>query len=396
MKEKKKVAFVNQRYGIEVNGGSEYYTREIAEHLKKEYEVEVLTTKAIDYVTWKNEYEADIEEINGVKVRRFAVSKPRNMQEFGPFTQNLLGKKVHTEAEEQQWLESQGPLCPELVSYIEEHKDDYDAWIFVTYLYYLTVMALPSVAEKAIFIPTAHDEPYIYFNSYKTIFTVPRAIIYLTDEEKKFVNQLFHNEKIKSAVCGVGIDVPKEISDRNFKKKYQLEDYIVYVGRIDECKGCKELFQYFLKYKRQNPSNKIKLVLMGKAALDIPKHPDILSLGFVSEEEKFSGIAGSKVLILPSEFESLSISVLEAMALKIPVLVNGKCEVLKGHCLKSNGGLYYMNYDEFDGCLYYLQKRLAIYTQMKENAKEYVDTNFNWNVILENFRDIISYVSNEQ
>lgn len=194
----------------------------------------------------------------------------------------------------------------------------------------------------------------------------------------------------------MGIDVPKEISDRNFKKKYQLEDYIVYVGRIDECKGCKELFQYFLKYKRKNPSNKIKLVLMGKAALDIPKHPDILSLGFVSEEEKFSGIAGSKVLILPSEFESLSISVLEAMALKIPVLVNGKCEVLKGHCLKSNGGLYYMNYDEFEGCLDYLQKRLAIYTQMKENAKEYVDTNFNWNVILENFRDIISYVSNEQ
>ena len=135
---------------------------------------------------------------------------------------------------------------------------------------------------------------------------------------------------------------------------------------------------------------------MGKAILDIPKHPDILSLGFVSEEEKFSGIAGSKVLILPSEFESLSISVLEAMALKIPVLVNGKCEVLKGHCLKSNGGLYYMNYDEFEGCLDYLQKRLGIYTQMKESAKEYVDKFFKWDVILDHFRDIISYVSNEQ
>lgn len=396
MKEKKRIAFVNQRYGLEVNGGSEYYTREIAEHLKKEYEVEVLTTKAIDYITWKNEYVADVEEINGVTVRRFAVNKPRDMQEFGLVNQHLLGKSVHTEAEEQQWFDSQGPLCPELVSYISEHKDDYDVWVFVTYLYYLTVMALPNVAEKAILIPTAHDEPYIYFNRFKTIFTAPRAIIYLTDEEKKFVNQLFHNEKIKSAVCGVGIDVPKETSGYNFKKKYQLEDYIVYVGRIDEAKGCKELFQYFLEYKRKNPCSKIKLVLMGKAILDIPKHPDILSLGFVSEEEKFSGIAGSKVLILPSEFESLSISVLEAMALKIPVLVNGKSEVLKGHCLKSNGGLYYMNYDEFEGCLDYLQKRLGIYTQMKENAKEYVDKFFKWDVILDHFRDIISYVSNEQ
>lgn len=43
------------------------------------------------------------------------------------------------------------------------------------------------------------------------------------------------------------------------------------------------------------------------------------------------------MLILPSEFESLSMVVLEAMYLKTPVIVNGKCPVLRGHCTKSNG-----------------------------------------------------------
>ena len=44
----KRIALVNQRYGMEVNGGSEYYTRMIAERLANRYEVEVLTTKAVD------------------------------------------------------------------------------------------------------------------------------------------------------------------------------------------------------------------------------------------------------------------------------------------------------------------------------------------------------------
>jgi len=46
----KKIAIINQRYGLEVNGGSELYSREIAERLKAKYEVEVLTSCAVEYV----------------------------------------------------------------------------------------------------------------------------------------------------------------------------------------------------------------------------------------------------------------------------------------------------------------------------------------------------------
>ena len=75
----KKIALVNQRYGLEVNGGSEYYTRLLAEKLAAFYDVEVLTTKAGSYDTWENSYDYDEEIINDVKVLRFSVKRKRNV-----------------------------------------------------------------------------------------------------------------------------------------------------------------------------------------------------------------------------------------------------------------------------------------------------------------------------
>ena len=44
---KRKLAFVVQRYGLEVNGGAELLSRQLVEHLQQQYDIEVLTTKAI-------------------------------------------------------------------------------------------------------------------------------------------------------------------------------------------------------------------------------------------------------------------------------------------------------------------------------------------------------------
>ena len=50
---------------------------------------------------------------------------------------------------------------------------------------------------------------------------------------------------------------------------------------------------------------------------------------------------------MPSYFESLSMVALEAWALGRPVLANGRCDVLKGQCIRSNAGLYYERFAEF-------------------------------------------------
>ena len=391
----KRIALVNQRYGLEVNGGSEYYTRLIAERLTGEYQVDVITTKAIDYTTWEDHYTADEEDINGVHVRRFSVKECRaaDFNEYNGAYLGRIGSGDFDEAAEKVWFEKQGPFCPDAINYIRANKDNYDAFIFVTYLYYLTVMGMPEVAEKAVFIPTAHEEPFIHFKSFEKIFTLPKAYVFLTDEEKALVQGLFHCENIPCKVMGTGVEVPCEPDEKAFREKYKIDgDYIIYVGRIDEGKDCPMMFRYFMEYKKRRPDSGLKLVLMGKPVCEIPKHKDILSLGFVSEEDKFSGISGAKALVLPSKFESLSISVLEAMTLSVPVIVNGICEVLKGHCIKSNGGLYYMNYFEFEGILNYIFSHSAEYAEMRKNAAAYIENNYRWEVIMKNFVDLIESI----
>lgn len=392
----KKIALVNQRYGLEVNGGSEYYTRLIAERLTEWFEVDVITTKAIDYTTWANHYDADEEVINGVNVKRFPVSDER-AKDFGMYNGyylNYLKTNGSNIGKEEKWFEKQGPHAPAVIAYIREHKEDYDVFIFVTYLYYLTVKGMPEVADKAIFIPTAHEEPYIHFKTYETLFQLPQAYVFLTEEERELVQGLFQCTHIPYEVMGVGVDIPCMPNIEQFRKKRNItDDYVIYVGRIDESKGCPTMFQYFIEYKKRHPASTLKLILMGKQICDIPKHQDIINLGFVSEEEKFSGIAGAKALLLPSEFESLSISVLEALTLSVPVVVNGKCEVLKGHCKRSNAGLYYQDYFEFEGILEYMFVHDDEYNIMCRNGKKYVQTYFEWHVIMEKFKQLIDNVA---
>jgi glycosyltransferase involved in cell wall biosynthesis len=380
-----KIALINQRYGLEINGGSEYYTRLIAEQLAKKHEVEVLTTCALSHEDWKNYYSSGLHNVNGITVRRF------------PTTQNRLSGHPK---DGEKWIDNQGPFVPELIDYIKKHKDEYDVFFPVTYLYYPTVRTIPLIAEKSIIIPTAHDEHLIYYPVYRRVFGAdenfvkPAAFLFLTEEERKFVHKLFKNHSIPCWIAGVGVGLPNDIDADRFRKKYGItEDYCIYVGRIEQGKNCEAMLRYFLEYKKRNKNN-IKLVLIGKSSfkIEIPKNDDIIHLGFVSEEDKFDAISGAKVLWLNSMFESLSIVVLEALSLGVPVLVNEHCEVLKGHCVKSNAGLYYKGYLEFESVLNYLLRHERECAIMRNNAKEYIMKYYTWDIVMGKFDKAIELV----
>ena len=387
--EKQKIAFVCQRYGLEVNGGAEAECRMYAERLVPYYDVEVITTCALDYTNWENHYPEGESRINGVTVRRFPVERTRDQKAFDKISQKVI-QPEHSDETEKKWMDAQGPYSPGVMAYLNQHGMEYEAVLFMTYLYYTTFHGIQCPCKCKILIPTAHDEWPIYMRQFQTVYDAADRFIYNAPGEKRFVEKRFPSVTQKPNITvGAGVDYPKGTLP-NIREKFGIDGpYLLYSGRIDESKGCKILFDYFQRYQAAH-QNQLKLVLTGKAAMPVPKHKDILSLGFVSEEEKYAVMKDSFAFVLASEYESLSIVVLESMMMGRPVLVNGKSEVLKDHCTLSNAGFYFYNYEEFEAELDYLLTHQREYDIMCQNGKQYVNDNYRWDKITERIRELIS------
>ena len=373
------VAFVVQRYGREVLGGAELHCRLIAELLKDDWKVDVLTTCAKDHVTWENFFPEGEQKVNGVSVKRFRVKKPRKIKKFNKMCQKVY-RLSNSRKDELDWMTAQGPDCPKLQKYIRNNRDHYEVFIFYTYLYATTFFGLPPVADKAILIPTAHDETPIYLSIFKELFEKPKGFIFQTPEEKNFLTKTFNLSCRISDIIGVGIENTFSDDQAN-RLDFRIPDrFILYIGRIDQSKSCDELFDFWERYKKKNSSD-LMLALIGRPIMKIPKRDDIINLGMLSNTEKLFVMKKSKCMIMPSAFESLSIAILEAWMSDIPVIVNGKCEVTKGQCLRSNGGLWYENSKEFEASLNFILENSDVATGLAANGKRYVEENYSWDKI---------------
>ncbi len=388
------VAFVVQRYGLDINGGAELHCRWVAEHMARHWNVEVLTTRAHDYVTWADRYPAGMETINGITVRRFSVARPRNPERFGRL-QNFILDHEHAEKDELAWLEEEGPTSPDLLAFIRNHADDYDYFIFFSYRYWHSYWGIRTIPEKAILVPTAEHDPVIDLKFFRDLFRLPRAFVYNSEEERAMIQTLSGNQAVPGLVVGVGTEVPSDADTGRFRKGHGIDKpYLLYLGRIDQNKGFPQLFQYFLRFKKETGSD-VGLVLIGNSILPIPEHPDIFSLGFQPEQDKFDALAGAEALIMPSFYESLSMVTLEAWALGRPVLANARCEVLQGQCRRSNGGLFYENYPEFRESLKLLLASDKLRRRLGENGRRYFETNYTWDIIEGKYLEIVRRLDEE-
>jgi hypothetical protein len=93
---------------------------------------------------------------------------------------------------------------------------------------------------------------------------------------------------------------------------------------------------------------------------------------------------------MPSYFESLSMVALESWALGRPVLANGRCDVLKGQCIRSNAGLYYERYEEFAEALFSLESNGPLHARLGRNGREYFRRHYSWPVIERKYLDMFT------
>jgi len=417
-----RIAFIVQRYGTEILGGAEYACRLMAERLAARHEVDVLTTCARDYVTWRNEYPEGSDRIRGVTVRRFVNAQTRDIAAFNRYS-DWIFNNPHDAADEMEWLKQQGPWSPALIDYIKRTQKSYDTLIFYTYLYAPTVLGIQIEPRKSILVPTAHDEPPIHLGIYKDVFRVPKGIAYLTEVERKFVADVFERSAVIEETVGCGVDLPphhaypraagpsgddtsaqgetspgepapeeeaagasrfqSHVSARGamFRRRHRVHGpFVLYGGRIDPGKGCEELIEYFSTYVQEGGD--AALVLMGLKLMPLPEEPFINFAGLLSEQERLQALEAATVVVVPSPYESLSLLALEALAVGTPILCNARSDVLVDHCLRSNGGLFYADRDEFVDCLKLLVADERLRAAMGRAGREYVRRNYRWDVVL--------------
>ena len=389
-----KLAVVVQRYGTDINGGAELHARYVAEHLSRHAEVRVLTTCARDYVTWRNELAAGTSIVNGVHVERFPVSKERDrdLREFG-IRSAAVFNEAHSTADELDWLDCEGPVSPALLERLESDAKTFDFVLVFSVRYHCAFHAARLAWDRTVLVPTAEREASLGLSIFAPVLRGVRAIMYNSFEERALIHAVASNHHVPGVVVGIGSDVPERPDGERARRKFGLHNpFVIYIGRVDANKGCAELFDLFSTYRRVSHltlrDRNLDLVLVGDAVLEVPDDPHIRHLGYLPDEDKFDLLAAADVLVMPSYYESLSMVVLEAWALGKPVIVNGRCDVLVGQCLRSNAGLYYENAAEFAAALDTLLDSPALAARMGEHGRRYFERQYTWPVIERRYIDM--------
>jgi glycosyltransferase involved in cell wall biosynthesis len=398
------IALIVQRYGGEVLGGSETLARQYAGFLQDFADVEVLTTCALDHATWHNHYPPGLTEVDSIPIRRFSVDSVRtpywgklydmlkgNLNEaaFAGSTEQkqVLANRLSRwpEALQEETVRWQGPFPSDLFAYLRKHRQHYDLFLFFTYLFPTTYFGMQCIPRnRIVFCPTLHDEPIAYLSIFRRMFARPRFTIFLTETERQLAGRLY-STRGSSEVVGMSLGHPARVAPL---PRDTPAAYILYAGRIEPSKGTGTLVEYFKAFKEKTKSS-LKLVLIGAAGAEIPRGPDVVYLGFVSEAEKFALLGSALGFVHPSAYESFGIVLLESFLMGTPALVNGHSPVLVEHCRRSGGGLLYHSQEEFCQNLSRLIGDSQLRKASGDSGREYVEGNFLTSRIREKLYDVV-------
>lgn len=271
-----------------------------------------------------------------------------------------------------------------LTDYLAAHDTEYDAYVVMGNYNGIPFLLDEKYAHKTILIPLVHDEKSQFILSAHRITRKYPFLSFNTGAEKELCERI--HGKIKAYdIIGSGIE-PVIANEQRWQQYRAAKDipgrYILYVGRITPRK-MGDLLQYFRRYASAHGDMDCKLVVIGENDVKTYQLDDhILYLGFVDDEAKSDLIAHATVVINPSSVESLSLIVLEAMNARVPVLVNGGCEVLKRHCELSRGGLYYTDYATFEASFTRLLTDPLARRHMGDNGYAYQKEYYDWETIV--------------
>ena len=392
----KKLGFVIPWYGDTIPGGAEMELRGVAKHLQAAgIELEILTTCVKEFGSdWSvNYHKPGLADEGGLTVRRFKARK-RDTAKFDAVNYKLINNKPVT-AEEEEIFMQEMVNSPDLYEYIHDHQDEYGLFIYIPYMFGPTYYGILACPKKAVMIPCIHEEPYAHMKIYKNAFEQAAGSIYLSSNEYDTANEIYDLSKVKQAVLGAGVDTDFDYDAQRFREKYKINDpFILYAGRKDEGKNIYLLIDYFREYRLRHPESTMKLILIGGGEVKLPDDikSEVIDLGYVDKQDKYDACAAALTLCQPSVHESFSIVIMESWLCERPALVHEDCAVTKNFAIKSHGGLYFKDYYDFEGCINYFIENPDTAIKMGKNGREFVLSNFKWDIIVKKFTEFFEQV----
>jgi glycosyltransferase involved in cell wall biosynthesis len=379
----KRIAFVPPRFGAQVVGGSEAVSREAAIGLAgRGWDVEVLTTCAIDHFTWMNELAPGAAEESGVVVRRFpTVHTPSRAARKA---QVIVQEGGRPSMDEQvSWL-SYNFQVPGLFAYLLEHGADFDMVVFSPYMFWTTTVCLPLVAARSIVIPCLHDEPYARLDVLRPVLSEPALVWFLSEPEHQLAHRLGPVSP-RHSITGAGVHAPGSYDPEGFRARHGLRrPFMLYAGRREAGKGWDWLLDAFA-FATRRAGVDVDLVTIGVGEVDPPAEVEgrVVDLGYLDQAERDSAFAAASVYVQPSRMESFSRTIMEAWLAGTPVLARADSEVVAWHCERSGGGLLFSDRYELAEGLRYVCEAPQSAARLAEQGARYVREEYSWEVVLD-------------
>ena len=385
-----KVAFVCPFFGPEASGGAEFASRSLAMHLAGSgITIDVLTTCLLDlpHGITRNHHAPGVSSDGPLTVRRFPVESP-DMRHFEVLNDLIIRRVPISWAEELQFM-TRHVTSPDLIRFMAAQAHDYAFFCFIPYLFGTTCFGAEAVPRaKRILIPCFHDEGYADLQLVRRLASAVDRFVFNSPAEERFAHRHFNIDPGSGITAGLGVDTAITGDAARFRSRFGLEDpFVLYAGRRDTTKNVHTLIDYFLRFKQKRPGP-LKLVLIGPAPLPTTaSSPDLVDLGFVTEQEKRDAYAAAAVFCQPSLNESFSYVLMEAWLCGTPCLVHEDCDVTRDHVVESGGGLYFRTAADFAGALDRLLGDAPLGRRMAAAGRRYVLDHYAWPEIIRRFKE---------
>lgn len=377
-----RIAFVPTRYGPGVLGGSEAVSAEMALGLaSRGWEVEVLTTCAVDHFTWDNALPEGPSEEDGLLVRRFPTV--REPSRVGRRAQDLIERDVVPSLDEQiTWLGFQF-RAPALFHHILRHASEFDAIVFSPYLFWSTAACLRAAAGRAVVVPCLHDETYARLDVFRPVLADPAAVWFLSEPEHELAHRLGPLAD-HHVVTGAGVNVPSSYDAEGFRARHGIaRPFVLYAGRREQGKGWQSLLDAFGFAVEAGIDLDLVTIGVGKVEVPTALAGRVIDLGFLSDSERDDALAAALAYVQPSRMESFSRSVMESWLAGTPVLATSEGEVVAWHCRRSGGGMLFSHREDLVAHIRELAESPELARSLAERGRNYVIEEYSWDTVLD-------------